>query len=89
MPNNPHRQLHYKCSECGREVGKDNLRAKRVQFKDISANGRIHKSRMVAWLCTVPQPDGRLSCLDRDPDWQRPLYATAPGMADTSIAESV
>lgn len=79
----------YACTICKREVGKSNLKSKRVQFKDMSPGGTIARSRVIAWLCVIKQPDGSPSCLEKDVDWNRPLYATAPGMADTSIAVEV
>lgn len=85
----PPRLPRYSCTVCKREVGKPNLKCKRVQFKDMSKGGNIAKSRVIAWLCIVPQADGSPSCLDNDKDWNRPLYATSPGMADTSIAVEV
>lgn len=83
------RQLKYSCTLCKRIVGKNNLKSKRVQFKDMSPGGTLSRSRVVAWLCVTPQADGSASCLDKDIDWNRPLYATSPGMADTSIAVEV
>lgn len=81
------RNIEYKCSECGRDVGRDNLKAKRVQFKEMGMAGPIIQSRTVAWLCVVPQQDGSPSCLELDPAWKQPSRAAAPGNADTRLAE--
>lgn len=82
----PKRHQKYECTGCGREVGKDKLRAKQVRFKLIGKGGADVRSRIVGWLCTIPQDDGSPSCLERDEDWTRPMYAASPGMADTDIA---
>ena len=80
------RNIVYKCSRCGREVGKDNLKVKQARFKEMGNGGAVVASRVSAWLCVIPQPDGSPSCLHSDEDWQRPLWATSPGMADTALA---
>lgn len=79
------RELVYKCTKCGRVVGRANLKTKRVQFQEMG-KGAIISSRITAWLCIVPQEDGSPSCLETDPDYGLPLYAKAPGMAGTIIA---
>lgn len=76
----------YVCSVCGRTVGKLNLKVKRATFKEIGKSGALVRTRTVSWLCTVPQEDGSPSCLEKDEDWNRPMYATAPGMAGTYLA---
>jgi hypothetical protein len=80
------RHIDYKCSRCNREVGKSNLKVKQARFKEMGNGGAVIASRVSAWLCIIPQDDGSLSCLHSDVDWQRPLYATSPGMADTNLA---
>ena len=85
MARNP----EYKCSGCGREVGKLNLRSKLVEFKEIGKGGRTVRSRTIGWLCIVPQPDGGPSCLDADTHWNLPMYSTSPGMADTVLSEEI
>lgn len=65
-----------KCTRCGREVGKDNLKAKRVQFKPMDKKGAVERSRTVAYLCVVDQEDGSKGCLYQDEDWNRPMYST-------------
>ncbi len=80
------RQIDYACTECHRVVGKDNLKVKRVQYKEMGVHGRIEKSRVVAWLCMTPQPDGQPSCLDADGAWGTPRLSGSPGMADTKLA---
>lgn len=62
----------YKCSVCGREVGQLNLKVKRAQFKEMGRHGALVRSRVVAWLCVIPQDDGSPSCLEQDEDWRRP-----------------
>ena len=77
----------YKCTRCERELPKVDLVVKRVEFREIGKGGRTIKSRAVAWLCNVPQPDGGYSCVELDTDWNRPQYSTAPGMAGTVLEE--
>lgn len=79
------RKISYSCTKCGREVGKDNLKVKRVQFKEMGVHGRIEKSRVVAWLCIVPNGKNP-SCLDQDEAWATRPLASSPGMADTKLA---
>ena len=77
------RNITYACSECGRNVGRGNLRAKIIQFRDIGSRGTVVRSSVVGWLCIIPAVDGSLSCLDKDPTWNSPKYSNAPGMKDT------
>ena len=79
----------YTCTLCGREVGKDNLKVKRVVFREMGKGGSSVKTRTVAWLCIVPHDDGMPSCLEQDEDWKLPLYATSPGMRHTVLAKEV
>lgn len=79
----------YICSSCGREVGKDNLKVKRAVFREVGKGGSVVKTRTVGWLCIISQPDGEPSCLDQDPDWNRPLYSTSPGMKGTILDQEV
>lgn len=79
---NSNREIIYECSgpdhEGERTVQRDNLRAKRVQFLKLGRNGRVIHSRVIAFLC--------LSCIEKDPDYQRPRLAASPGMADTRLS---
>lgn len=75
----------YTCTSCGREVGKFNLKTKRVEFREVGKGGAMIKSRTVGWLCIIPQEDGSPSCLDQDSDWHRPVFATSPGMAGSVL----
>lgn len=81
------RTISYSCSICGRDVGRDNLRTKRVSFRDMGARGATVRSRVVAWLCIIPQPNGVPSCLDMDPDWLSPKFAASPGFVDTKMSK--
>ncbi len=83
------RNIKYKCSACDRDVGRANLKVKRVQFKEMGMDGPIVQSRTVAWLCVVPQQDGSSSCLEKDAAWKQPSRTAAPGNADTRLAEEV
>lgn len=80
---NSNRDISYECSGPqhvgNRRVQRENLRVKRVQFLKIGRNGRIIRSRNVAFLC--------LSCMEADPDYLRPALTASPGMQDTRIAE--
>lgn len=79
---NSNREIKYECSgpdhEGDRQVIRDNLRVKRIQFMKLGRNGRVIQSRNVAFLC--------LRCVDKDPDYTRPPLVAAPGMADTRLA---
>jgi hypothetical protein len=75
---NSNRNIEYKCDDCGRVVGKLNLRAKRVLYVELGRNGRVESSRTVGWYC--------LSCMAADPAYQQERFAASPGMRDTSIA---
>lgn len=81
MAGSSNRNIDYKCDECHNEVGKANLRAKRVLFVELGRNGRVESSRTVSWLC--------LSCMAADPAYRQERFAAAPGMRDTSIASVV
>lgn len=70
----------YICSNCNRQVGRENLAVKRAVFKEMGSNGTTLKTRTTAWLCDVPSPDGGPSCLRSDPDFERPLYSESPGI---------
>jgi hypothetical protein len=81
----PTRDIEYVCSNCGRDVGRDNLRVKTVSFREMGRNGRVIQSRSVAWLCVVPRSvDGLtiLGCLYTDEGFDREKYTDSPGMAD-------
>lgn len=81
------RKIKYVCTKCKREVGRDNLKVKRVQFKEMGENGPIVQSRTVAWLCVVPQEDESPSCLEADAAWKRKALVASPGLADTKVHE--
>lgn len=74
------RTTKYACSVCRREVGRANLVAKVVQFKDMGEGGSTIRSRTVAWVCVVAQNGGGPSCRDLDPDWNRDALADSPGV---------
>jgi hypothetical protein len=77
---------YYRCTCCGRVVGKDNLRSKRAVFKTLGAGGQQIKSTTTAWLCIVPQDDGSPSCLEKDPDFQAEPLKGTPGSRGTRLA---
>ena len=74
------RTLDYRCDGCGRQVGRNNLKVKRVQFLDIGVGGKVDKSRTLGWFCIVPQDNGDPSCVEADPDWNRQAILDAPGV---------
>lgn len=78
------RNIKYRCTLCEREVGRENLVIKRVQFTDM--NGKTLKTRVVGWLCTIPNGD-KPSCAEQDPVASLPRRVTSPGMKDTRIAQ--
>lgn len=80
------RDIKYDCTECGRDVGKDNLVARIVSFKEVGEGGRQIRSRTTGWLCIIPADDGGPSCRDLDPAWNQPKRVGTPGMADTRLA---
>lgn len=86
--NKSNRNINYSCTKCGRKVGRSNLKVKRVVFREMGVHGPVVQSRVVAWLCVVPQEDGSPSCLEQDQAWKQPPLTGSPGMADTKIAES-
>lgn len=83
-PRSSNRNIDYRCTLCQREVGRESLIVKRVQFVDM--NGKTIRTRVVGWLCTVPNGD-EPSCADKDPVSSMPLRVTTPGMKDTRIAQ--
>lgn len=82
------RNVKYECSVCGRELAKDDLRVKRATFAEMGFKGRQFRSRTVAWLCVVEQADGSPGCLYRDEDYNREARRSAPGLADTKVAQA-
>lgn len=84
---NSRRSIQYTCSSCGREVGRGNLKTKRVQFKEMGVGGQTVLTRTVAWLCIIPADDGGPSCLEADPDWSRKAFVDSPGMKDVLSVE--
>jgi hypothetical protein len=80
---NSNRNIVYKCTRCGREVGRNNLVAKRAVFREMGVHGRTVKSTTTDWLCIIRQPHGGQSCRDQDTDWQAPKWINSPGLADT------
>ncbi len=71
------RHIKYKCTACGKDVGRDNLTVKRAYFTTMGGKFKTLRSRAVAWLCQ--------SCRDNDFDWNRERTAGAPGMANTKL----
>lgn len=53
----------YVCSSCGREQEREALTVKKAMFKMFGRNGRVLRSRVVAWLCS--------DCREKDIDWTR------------------
>lgn len=88
VPNKSNRNIRYACTKCKREVGRSNLKVKRVVFREMGVHGPVVQSRVTGWLCVVPQDNGDPSCLEQDPAWQQPALSHAPGMADTKLAEA-
>lgn len=78
--NKSRRNIKYICDRCKKPVGKKNLRAKRVQFREMGEHGKVLQTRVTEWIC-VP-------CMLEDPDYQRPSRAGSPGMRDTRMAQS-
>jgi hypothetical protein len=83
------RTFVYKCTRCGREVGKENLRSRVVSFREIGRNGAQIMSRTTDWLCVVPFSESQPGCLYQDPDYKREALVTAPGLADTKIYKAL
>ena len=77
---------YYKCSVCGRVVGRDNLRVKRVVFKTLGAKGQTVKSNTESWLCIIPADDGGPACLDLDASYKAPPMRGTPGARGTRLA---
>lgn len=83
MSNKSNRDIQYRCTRCGREVGRGNLITKRAVFREMGVQGRTVKSRVTDWLCIIPQDDGSPSCRDTDTAWIAEERLSTPGMADT------
>lgn len=81
------KDIDYRCSSCGRTVGKFNLKVKRAQFREMGTSAPIVRSRVIAWLCVIPQEDGSASCLEKDPDWNQPLYKGSPGVKNNMLTQ--
>lgn len=65
----------YRCTNCNRDVGRDNLTVKRVEFCTMGEKFRRLRSRTVAWLCNA--------CREADPAWTAENYYAAPGTKDS------
>lgn len=83
----PIRQRKYACTECGREVGADNLVTRQVAWRTLGGVRRTLRTRSTAWLCMIKAEDGSPSCLDKDPQWAYEPFVDAPGNADTRAAK--
>jgi hypothetical protein len=68
------RNIRYACTQCGNEVGRDNLTVKRVEYATMGEGYKKLRVRTVAWLCNP--------CREADPPWSTPQMVTAPGNAD-------
>lgn len=71
---------HYsedKCTNCGQMTSPELLTVKRVQFLPRTAATRVIRSRSTDWLCET--------CLEKDPDWNRPAYRGSPGMTSPAL----
>lgn len=71
---NSNRNITYQCDNCGIKATKSGLKVKRIQFKEMGEGGPVLKTRTVAWLC--------LSCMESDPDYNRPPFTASPGLRD-------
>lgn len=76
----------YKCSMCGEVRSRDQLVAKRVQYKEMGMEGKVLTTRVVAWLCTVLHSGGA-PCLELDEHFNIPAYTSAPGTAAKTLPE--
>ena len=72
------RNIEYKCDYCGRPTSRSALKVKRTQFKEMGEGGAVLVTRTIAWLC--------LSCMEADPDYNRPAFSASPGLRDTKMA---
>ena len=81
------KKIDYRCSRCGREVGRENLAVKKAQFLTVGEKPKFIRSRTVAWLCTIPD-DVRPSCLDLDDDYNLEAVRSAPGGLATTTREA-
>lgn len=63
------KKFRYNCTGCGnmpgstRDEARNNLFAKRVEFREYGFRGRLLRSRVIAWLCKA--------CLEADEDYKR------------------
>lgn len=77
--------MTYKCSACDTVRPRDSLVAVRKQWLTLGLNGKVLRTRVVAWLCTVGDP----SCLDKDPGFSQESYVGAPGSSAKRSAQGV
>ena len=73
------RPINYTCDVCKLTRTKDELVAKRVQYREMGSDGKVLKTRVIKWVCRVPSDVTGRSCLDEDADFHRPKYEDAPG----------
>lgn len=66
------RTVEYRCTVCGREVGRENLVTKQVRFRFMGNKGADLRTRTVAWLCVLSDDHGGPSCRDLDEAWNAP-----------------
>lgn len=81
------KELTYECTSCGNVRKRDELIAKRIQFREMGMTGKVLETRTVAWLCKVIGKGGK-TCLQRDADYGRVAYTEAPGTAAKRGADS-
>ena len=76
-PGQVNRDIDYVCEVCGRDVGRENLFARRVVFVSLETK-KPERSRTIDWVCG--------DCMTVHPDYSRTKYSKAPGMKGTRIA---
>lgn len=63
--------IAFRCTSCGRDVGRAGLTKKRVQWQTMDEV--VVRSRVRGWLCDA--------CRDTDPDYLAEPLTASPGMA--------
>lgn len=72
------RSYKYRCSSCGkqpgptREIARQHLFVKKIEFRRYGFKGSLLRSRTVAWLCRP--------CMEKDPNYNMPEGIISDGM---------
>lgn len=68
------------CRDCGRNATGEHMLVKTIIFRIAGRNGRMVRSRSVAWVCDL--------CVAKDPDWNRQPFDESPRLRDFRTKEA-